>query len=401
MEYYCMPNNFKLSIKGFGWREFIIALLPIIGPYQYGPIFLSYIICAIFSVVALTKQRLIISDTKPLILLLILFIFHELIYIPILDFDSSRINNDLSILLYLVSIILITPLINYEKLEKALLFIAVVCCGGMVYSFIELVVTGYTTPITIPFLPAPNSTSRLFEEFSRPTSFFFEPAAYVGYMIVPMFIAIHKQKLALFAVFMLSMFLSTSTTGIIVSIVMVVVYLLKQKGNIFTKIFLLVLSIIAIVLLNTSDLFEIGASKIANTDVTTNARLANGFILISKLNIPELLFGMPYANATAFTQQTGIMFIENRSYDIFIPTFWNLLACYGVFFLIAYLAIYYKIIRKYKDILPFMIPIIITMFSDPTSMSVMYVFQLLFMYPFVNYYKKQYEGLYTHNPICN
>ncbi len=373
-------------LKGIGWFELLLASIPIIGPYTYGPIYVSYILLVALSIWSLFRKRTRIN-LNPLIFLAVFFIIHEMVYIVMLDFNSTRINNDLSVVLHLLTTIIIIPTINYEKLEKSLMVLGIVSMLGMVYSFIDVTQNGFTTPIEIPFLPSPSESSRLYDEGWRPTSFFFEPASYVGYMLVPMFIALHRRYMILFAAFLLSMFLSSSSTGIFVSIIMVGVYVLTQKGSKSYKFVVIASALLAIYLLNTSELFEIGANKLEHEDYGSNARLNNGLILMSKLDGIDFIFGMPYANVYDFAYQTKTYFSENSLTKIFIPTFWSLISSYGVFFLLAYLNIYYQLYKRNRHLLPYLVPIVVTMFSSPTAMSSSFAYHIMFLFTFVWYYR--------------
>ena len=100
---------------------------------------------------------------------------------------------------------------------------------GLLYQWGLIAAGGEVRPIQLPFLDM--GESRL-ETFSvRPSSFFMEPAAYVAFMYLPLAFSLIERKFIWTAAIILSEFLTTSTTGLLTSFIVLIVYVFTQKVN--------------------------------------------------------------------------------------------------------------------------------------------------------------------------
>lgn len=308
---------------------------------------------------------------------------HETILMAIISPTSYHINNTISILIICLCIIPISRAIDYAKLVGSLNWISIISIVGLIYQVGIIMSGGSVSPLKIPFMPDLGSESRLFEVVTRPTSFFWEPAALVTFLMIPLFISLTQKKYLWTGILILAMFLSTSSTGILMSIVMLIVYVLTQKISFRTRLFVVVFGLgLTFALLNSS-YFEAGVNKIENTDPEKNARLMNGIFLYKSLDTSEKIFGIEAANVDDYYNVHGGLYYGRG--NVFIPAFWLTLAKYGVIGLIIFIGLYINFIIKDRTLLPYIIVLFISMFFQSMSIgSSGFAYQLIFLYSYVN-----------------
>lgn len=377
-----------LNIKKCGLFEFIIALYPILAGYAYGIIHLNDIVLLLLCVIAYKRKKS-IRQEKTLKFLSIFLLVHELIvWIGFTSMPLYMINNTLSLVLYLLSISIIANAINYDKYVHSLIIVSFIISVGIVYHFIIIKSGGSVSPIPLPFMPTLPSTSRFFEIGNRPVSFFWEPAGYASYMLIPLMYFMIEKKYIMVAIIIVCMFLSTSSTAILLSLLMGGFYiLLSQKSKVGMKFFFATILVGMTYFLLTSDLFSAGVEKIESTDIETTSRLFNGPELFNNMPLLHFVTGIPAANVTDYYFITP--YIKNANLlvkedTIFMPTFYLIIAKYGIPGFILYFLSILKPVLRCRDLWPFVGVMIIAFFFAGNSITPVFVFQMIFIYSYVN-----------------
>lgn len=103
-------------------------------------------------------------------------------------------NSFIADVIYLVSIIIIVPHLDFEKLKNAIYIVSIVCIIGMFYHVILIMSGQSIQPIKLPFMPDMSSQTRLYSFLDRPTSFFWEPQSYASFMLVPLFFTLYEKR---------------------------------------------------------------------------------------------------------------------------------------------------------------------------------------------------------------
>lgn len=375
-----------LNLNNIGAFEFFLTLYPILAGYGWGFLTgkLLFIILLLIWTIQLPKKKNI--NFKWLKILIGFVMLHEILLMFIIPVQSYFINNTLSIILISISVIPISRSVDYQKFVGSLNLVAVISIIGLLYQ-LAMIMRGLTVhPIKLPFLPEMTSDTRLYEEGVRPTSFFWEPAALVTFLMVPLFISLHEKKYIWSIILILSMFLSTSSTGILMSIVMLVVYVFTQKITFRTRILVVVLGICMVYGLTHSSYFEAGVEKIENTDPKKNKRLNNGLFLYDAMSEENLIFGIPAANVVEFFDKNGGMIFRSSDGSIFVPAFWLVLGKYGFIGMFLYLMVYISIEKKDPTTIPYIIVLFISMFFQVVSNigANTFTFQLIFLYSYIS-----------------
>lgn len=377
----------EASIFNTGILELAIALYPIIAGYGYGSFQLAFGFLFILDVCLVCHKKPCNQSFNKLYYYLVFIILHYIIWMFVLSsVPSYFINSFIADLIYLTSIVIIVPHLDFEKLKNAIYIVTIVCIVGMLYHVVMLKSGHSIQPIKLPFMPEMSSTTRLYSLLNRPTSFFWEPQSYSSYMLVPLFFTLKERKILCAFAIAATMVLSTSTTGILMALFMIGFFLLTQKQKMKYRILGIVAIVGLIYFLLYSSFASAGLEKLQSTDVEENNRTINGLLIAKNMNFFDWIFGVPYANLQD-AYEAGYITKELIIYadgEVFVSAFWFCLCCQGIIGLYFFLNIYWDIFKKNKTILPYLICIIISLFSNPDILGASYVFQLIIMYVFLS-----------------
>lgn len=382
-----------LHLNEIGLLEMLFAFYYILSGYSWGVIKGNVFFALLMAIIAFAKKKKNRFAMRELLWVIVFVFIHELILFFGISGPQYMINNVLSSVLICISVFPIVRAIDYKKMVGSLNWVAILSIGGIAYHFFILTNGGVVRPIPLPFLSdfADDST-RLLEEGFRPTSFYWEPAAFVTFMMVPLAISLFENRFIWSGIIMFSMFLSTSTTGITMSILMLMVYILSQKVKIGYKIGVSLIGGLLIYALFFSLLFSEGLDKIYSTDFETTSRIANGLNIVKSVNPSDLVFGIPSPNLYDYYNSGGInssdIIIKDNS--IFCSTFWLVLAKYGIFGLLLFLMIYLRCMRESRYALPYIAVLLVAMFFQSLPIgSSGFAYQLVFLYSFIRLFNNK------------
>lgn len=381
-----------LSIDNIGTLELLFAFYCILSGYSWGVVKGNILFLFIMAVLAYIRKEKKTVKMKELTWLVVFVAIHEIVLAIVINAPSYMINNTISALISCMLIYPIVRALRIEKMKGALNFVAILSIVGIVYHYIVIHNGGVVTPIPLPFMPDLETTSRLYEEGNRPTSFYWEPAAFVTYMMVPLFLSLRDKKFIWSTIIIASMFLSTSTTGITMSLFMLVCYLFTQKINVKSKVLIVVIAGAFIWSLFSTDLFSAGLDKMSQTDIESTSRIVNGPAMVFNMPFMDILTGMPAANPYDYYMSGGFYSNEIvvKENSIYCSTIWLVLAKYGVLGVFLFLWLYVKPIKVTREIMPFIIVLFVSMFFQSFTIGTSgFVFQIIFIYVFINACKTQ------------
>lgn len=375
-----------LGIKNIGLFELLFASYPIVGGYSYSKVHMSLITLLIMDCYAYFHRKFKINY-KPLGWIILFGILHEIILFAVLGFNNETIlTNIVFAVLMCGSIYVIAPALNYKKLIASFNLIAIISIVGLVYHIGIINMGGIVTPIKLFFMPTPDTTSRLFEEGIRPVSFFWEPSAFASYMLFPLTLSLIERKYIWTIICIVSCVFSTSTNGIVFSLIVVISYLFTQKIKTKYKLFVLLLgvSIAAFVIYSDLSILEYGKDKITNTDLQETARTSNGPFLLMQMPLNHIIFGFPSNDVFSYVMShyvSGDNLIYNvEEKTIYVSAFWYLLAKYGLLGFVLYFISYINLIRLDRKIAPYIITLLVATFTQCVVFNAAYVTQFAFIF---------------------
>lgn len=385
-----------LSLNRIGVFELMVALYPIISQYAWGAMHMSFVMMLVLDVMAL-KKGIRIMWYKPLTLFVLFYIFHELVvFIGFAGMPTYMLGDMLSRSIIGVSIPIIASAVNYEKLVGAFQWVALLCLGGMIYHYVQIMSGNLYSvhPLTLPFFPDQDLLSRQFEVITRPTSFFWEPASYAIFMIIPLFISLVRQNFFMAVIYALSIFLSSSTNGIIFTAILFVMFIFS--GSHYKWYHKLLACILAIGLgytLFNAELFTQGLDKMETTEVSENQRIANGYNLVKVMPAQYMMLGIDAANVNDFLNKHSeidtakLIFLGNGS--LYVSDFWRNGIKYGIFGLLLLLWMYFRAYRLSKTVRPYILVLLVALFSQSVVLGTIWGYEWIFILSFIYNEKNQ------------
>lgn len=371
--------KFKKNIWGdligkIGKLEMFFALCPILQGFNLGGFPLSLIVWILMLLVIFVRGYKIRLDTyKPLLMLAIYWLLHTIV---VALQDNVNTNAMIAQVIYFLAIFSVYPLLNKEKLRRALNIVCIIVMAGLLYQWMEIMITGGTHPLEIIGLQM--SKERLETLSVRPSSFFMEPAAYAEFMLLPIALALMDKRIIWAIILILSVFFTSSTTGIVTCFLMLGAWTFMQKK----RKALIVIPLIAIGLiyaLNHFSVFEVGVDKLNNTDVETNVRLTQGEYVVGTMEGAEYIFGVPYSSAYNYCKSGRATNVIYYGEAVYMPTFWNLILLYGLVGLFLYLMTLFNLLKMCKQLFPLITSLIITMYSGGMGLTSSFVYCMIFM----------------------
>lgn len=389
-----------LHIGQLGLLELLLAFYCIISGYTIAGVPMNVAVLVVMDIIALYRTNCKILHNKLLYFVFGFVLCHELVVWVLEDLSQTQLNNIVSRSIFLGSILILPPALRYDRLVNSLYLVGYISCIGIIYHFMQLLSGHLISPIPLPFLPTPDIGSRLFEESFRPCSFYWEPAAFVTYMMVPMFLSLVRREWTIMVFFMFCIFLSTSTNGNILSVALVLTYIFMTKMKLRYKIMPVIVILGMIAFLFNSSMFEAGVDKMENTEASSNIRLSNGIYLLEKMPVEHIIWGTPVHTAAGYIQKGYVHGLQLR-YDgsYFVSDFWRVMIIYGIFGLIFHLLVFYRFLRIDKSIWPYIFVLFFAQFSQSIAFSSTYTFQICFVLCYLTHQKRKNESTYNNNLI--
>lgn len=396
-----------IGIERIGLLEIVLAMYPILCGYQYGQIPLQLLALVVLDIIVLLRgqgNRFFKQPNKALLYLAIFVIVHEtFLFFTLPNVPSYFVNYYYSFLILFPSILLIGPAVDLEKLIGSINLVAIICLLGLLYQFPIIISGGVTTPIALPFLPALAEGARVYDVLARPSSFFWEPQSYCSFMFVPLFFALLNRKMVWAIIITVSMFLSGSTTGIVISMFMFLYTTVFSSVKIGNKVFVAILTVGMIVLLFSSSLFEIGVTKMERTKFDENSRLINGIELVTHMPLGDLIFGGNSATVADYYfsgAAVGADLLEKNN-TVFVSTIWMIIVKFGIVGFLFYIWAYIKPIIQRKEIAVYALALIIMLFSNPDYITGIFAFEMIVINCFLLNYQNndQNESLHSYNTL--
>lgn len=383
----------SLRLDSVGWLELIFAAYPIFTVYRYPYVPFSLLMLILMDIIALhRKKRKIMNDASNKVLKLLFgyVLIHEFLLMFVIGVPGVMISKYIEYIIIFTSIFIIYPRIDINKLEGSINWIAIVSMIGLVYHFVTIKAGGPVYPLRIPFLPEMDKASKIYVTIERPTSFYYEPQHYCSFMLIPLFLSLVKKGTLIWPfIIVLSMFLSTSSYGIIVSILMFAIYAFSQKMSVFKRILIMATGAVLVILLLFSSLFESGVDKIENTDVERASRLYNGPMLLMNLKTQDMFLGVPDISVSDYYFHGGVgeASLIEKDDNVYLPSIYLILAKFGIVCLILYLLTYFLPILRCRDVLYLSIPLFTGLFVNPDSLGSQYAFYMIFIYSYSSKFK--------------
>ncbi|MCH5190396.1 MAG: hypothetical protein J1F37_07520 [Oscillospiraceae bacterium] len=377
-----MQTNLKSNNRNHA-LEILVPFLGVFAPYKISVIPVTAIMLFII-VFFRNKGTLFISkQTMPYLIFVLYRVFRDVVHMffsvsdPI-DVQVKRLSE------YIVLNALIIIMCNYDFDERILFkwwkIAGTVFGAGMVYHVVQLLIFHQSIqPISL--IPGYIIYNEAVEDFTRPTSFFSEPAAYVVSMLPLLFLSLKRRNLkwAVIATFLIMM--STSTIGVVLSALLWVLFILFEKKSMKTTVISLTFVFVFVVLFMYLPLFSDTLEKLQEVSVgasTWGSRVKGPFEMISVMKWYELPFGtnildtreFVFRNLSSFKSGSVPVLYVNYGYTVFLNTIAMLIYRYGITGLCLFLFTFKnKMLNKHYEARMYAIMMIVAAFAQGSVAS--------------------------------
>lgn len=232
--------------------------------------------------------------------------------------------------------------------------------AGMIYHVYQLLILGQDV-YPISFVPGYDIAHEVGEVSGRPTSFFSEPAAYVGSMLPLLFLSLRKRSFIWAASAAFLIVISTSTVGVVLTAVMWVVFILLEKKSAKTTLLYIAFAAVFTVLFLNLAIFSDSLQKlqeVSEGESTWGSRVEGPMLMVKAMNWKELPFGTSVTETIRFVLQrienfpadSSPFIYAKSSRTVFMNTYCQLIFRYGIVGLVLFLGIFKgKIFNKNYD----------------------------------------------------
>lgn len=286
----------------------LIPLYPIMFMYMIGPVQLGLIIYTPLLLVMLAqKKKLKVDPTYRLLCLALLL--DEILQLVLPYTNPTTIFHVMvPQVVFMITIICASNYLKLKDIMTPYMVISVIYIMGLFYQVYQLFVL--RIPITKPILLFPNliaETNVVSEEILRPMSFFVEPQAFATWTVIFLIIMIEKKKYWLSALATISILLSGSTEGLVLTAVIWLLYIMFFKSKFWVKLIVIIGIIVMVNQYLTMEIFSVGLNKVTETEYEENIRLVQGFRMLGQLDLTGWLFGIGTAMNHYYANFAGSM----------------------------------------------------------------------------------------------
>lgn len=375
--------------------EMLIPFFGVLAPYRIGIIPTSAILLLVIVLFRnggkVRIPKLATAYVAFVAYLVVRDILH--MFFSVSDPIDVQINRLLEkVILYALILLVCEGDFDEDALFKWWKVAGVIYGAGMLYHVVQLVVLGEEIhPISI--IPGYDIAHEDVESFSRPTSFFPEPAAYVGAMLPLLFLSLRKRNFLWAAVSAFLIVVSTSTVGIILTAVMWMVFILMEKNSIKTKLLYIAFAVLFTVLFLNLAIFSDALEKLQDVsegESTWRSRVEGPIQMIKALNWKELPFGTNLVDTASFVRKNishfpadsiPYIYVTEKGLTVFLNTYCNLIFRYGIVGLILFLKMFKgKILNKKYAARIYAITMLVAAIAQSTVASPAVPLMMLLLY---------------------
>ena len=115
----------------------------------------------------------------------------------------------------------------------------------------------------------------------------------------------------------------------------------------------------------------------------------NGLLVLPHVKAELLVFGVNSPNINDYVFENHLqsfLFYSSKGYgtQLFVPTFWFMLIKYGMVGLWIYLLMYYGFYKRDKELLPYLLCLVVSWFFQGLALGMVFTFQISTIAAFLN-----------------
>jgi hypothetical protein len=361
--------------------ELFLPFIVLLSPYKIGPVSTDTIGLIIITLLLAVKHHgkiKISSEFKPFLAFLAYVVLRDMVRM-VLGTDSFQTQAN-RMIEYVINFFLMIAVCSEgfddEKLYKVWKIAGIIYTIGLAYHLVQIYILGLRV---VPISLVPGYSIRATDNitYNRPSSFFPEPASFVNAMIPLEFLALRKRdiKIAIFTT--VAILASTSTVGVILSIILWSASFFQRDLKTRTKFIMIVATIGIVYAFANFDLFGASFTKLllaAEGGSTFGSRVRGSLEIVSAESWLEKIVGTNYNEVNGFiathasmfsTKSTVQIYWRGGSGSVFLNTFGQLFFKYGLIGFILFMVPLIRYLRKNTyQAKPYIIMIIAAVFGQ-------------------------------------
>lgn len=374
--------------------EFYLPFYFVLSPYRIGPISVGTIGLLIVAFIELSNKNFkvyLYPKFRPYYIFLAYVLIRDFLKMFTgVDTVQTQINRMVEYLfVYILIFVICGKTIDENRLYKTWKVAGVIYAAGLIYHIVLVYFFNQrVSPINV--IPGLSIQSEGYLGMYRPCSFFSEPAAYVTAMIPLEFLALKKNDFKWAVPVTLSILASTSTVGVILSIVLWGIMLVDKREGYKYRIIIISISIVLIVVFSNLELFSSSFSKFINVvegGGTFGSRVQVSWEVIKTLSLKDLFIGTNYNEINTYVTShigkfpsTGITYRYWRSGSLFLNTFAQTIFRYGIIGILLLFSPFIRYLRTQGyEAKPYVITIMVAIFGQTMLLNPAYFASTMIM----------------------
>ena len=374
--------------------EYFLPFMMLLAPYKFGPVTVDAVGLMMIALFVLSRNKWrvrIQNEYRPFLYFLLYIVIRDLARMLLgPDPLQTQVNRMVDYLAkYVMVLIICNSEFDEDKLYSTWKIAGTIFSIGLFYHIMQLYFFGQRI-VPISLIPGYLIRPDAGIASGRPCSFFPEPASFASAMLPLVFLALKKSNLKVALISTIVILASTSTVGIILSIVLWSVTFLQRDLRKRTKVLMLFATIGIIYVFANLDLFEASFSKLllaAQGGSTFGSRVRGSFEIVGAETWLEKIFGTNYNDVNSFIATHSSLFDpisivqiywRGGEGNVFLNTFGQLFFGYGLVGFLLYINPLIGCLRKRTyQAKAFVIMVLVAMFGQTMLLNSYYFMNIL------------------------
>ena len=385
-----ISNNHK---KRNAYFELAFPLFPVLAQYKFGSFAGSTVFLIVFAIMTVFSHnwKIHIDQKMKYFFYFLIFVIARDLIRCVLGPDSlqTQINRIIEYTLTFVLVFIVCSRdFDEDSLYTSWKFFGTIYCIGLLYHIVLIYILGQGAyPISI--IPGYALRSEEAVVAYRPTSFFAEPSSFADAIIPLEFMSLKRKDIKIAIAATVFVLLSTSTVGVILSIILWLQFVMERDVSKKTKVFTFIVAIgIAWIFVNGS-LFQTSYDKllrVASGGSTVHSRITGSFDVVGSMDPLSLLFGTNYNEVNNYIANnlgrfaSGSEAVKSWSrIGVFMNTIARTIFMYGIIGLMMFLLPFVHLLRKPDyNAKQYIIMIIVAAFGQTMLLNPYYFMVVIF-----------------------
>ncbi|OYP73992.1 hypothetical protein CIK94_07595, partial [Prevotella sp. P4-51] len=292
------------------------------------------------------------------------------------------VNNYIAIMVFFFAYIIFTANCNFKVLVYGLYVVGIAAASICLYQRFMLIFTGtYIQDFFIPGLVVNRDLDTF--DFSRASAFFTEPAHLSIYLLPIFYISLKRYNFTLSVLFALGILFSGSTTGLILTAILLIAFMVTRGVAKWKLILLAILFAIGYYFVNQffSEVLLSNIEKLNNTDMQEN-RFLGPLAYLGFFDLFQWITGIGLNQLGELLNYHGVHLYTDWGKEVnaaYANAVIYMLISYGLWGLLYFIRYLFRTIKTYKSDIGFIIIALGVLLSDQVLFNRNLLYVLMFL----------------------